>query len=209
MKTVNEILHFVVYKIINIDNKKIYIGKTRVSKTWKPEYRFSEHLSLANLGSLDCPKLYNSIRKYGTDKFQFEIINVFNNEEMAYIAEQKYIEEYNSMLDGLNTTPGGKGVGSGKNNPNFGKKHTEEFKKQVSYKIKARNSTPEYKEKYAILLGGENCYKSKLTNDNVVVIKKILKEKKLSHAQIAKKYNVTKQTITLINTGKTWKNIII
>jgi group I intron endonuclease len=208
MKNVDEI-KYVIYKITNTIDKKIYIGKTTEKKKWKPNYRFSQHITLAKSGSLACPKLYNSIRKHGENNFIFEVIDVFDDENNAYIAEEKYILIFNSLKEGLNTTPGGKGIGSGENNPLFGTKHTEEFKRQVSEKIKIRNSTLEYKAKYLALLGGENCYNAKLINSDVVIIKTLLKECNLSHAKIGKLFNVTKQTITGINTGKTWKNIVI
>jgi hypothetical protein len=53
----------IIYKIINKITKDIYIGKTKKSI----QKRFSQHINNASRGSLDCPKLYNAIRKYGIE----------------------------------------------------------------------------------------------------------------------------------------------
>jgi hypothetical protein len=69
----------------------------------------------------DREKLYNSIRKYGSENFsEAEILSSFETEEEAYAAEAKFIVKYDSVKNGLNITSGGGGVGSGANHPNYG-----------------------------------------------------------------------------------------
>lgn len=54
---------------------------------------------------------------------------------------------------------------------------------------------------------GENNNRSKLKKENVLEIKHLLREGKKSHGEIAKKFNVSRVTITLINTKKLWKDV--
>lgn len=72
-------MKFLVYKITNTENNKIYIGKTK--KYYKDKYfgiegRLNNHLTCAFTKSKfnDCPRLYNAIRKYGKDKFKIELL---------------------------------------------------------------------------------------------------------------------------------------
>lgn len=48
---------------------------------------------------------------------------------------------------------------------------------------------------------------SKLTEKQVVSIKRLLIDKALSHDQIAKKFSVCRTTITMIATNKTWRHV--
>lgn len=49
----------------------------------------------------------------------------------------------------------------------------------------------------------------KLTKDDVIEIKKILRDKTMNQRQIAKKYNVSNSLINNINKGKTWKGVVL
>ena len=61
-----------IYKIINIQNNKVYIGQTI-----RPiEQRFNRHLSDALNNVLDT-HLARAIRKYGKDSFIIEEIGIF------------------------------------------------------------------------------------------------------------------------------------
>lgn len=53
-------------------------------------------------------------------------------------------------------------------------------------------------------LKGERNNKAKLTYDNVLTIKELLKENKLLQKDIAERFNVTRQTIRRISQNKTW-----
>lgn len=48
---------------------------------------------------------------------------------------------------------------------------------------------------------------SKLSDKKVIRIKKLLREKKMTHLQIASRYGVNKSKISHINTGLSWKHI--
>lgn len=93
-----------IYKITNIVNGKIYIGKTD-----NPTRRWYKH-------KLESKKylnryLYRAMNKYGLENFTFEIIheNIPNSEIDSY--EIKYIKELNSKApNGYNMTDGGEGT---------------------------------------------------------------------------------------------------
>jgi group I intron endonuclease len=105
----------VIYKITNTVNGKIYIGQTkkfRGEKKYGIEKRFKSHIS-ASKRNKGCPKLCNSMRKYGSDKF---IIEQIDEASVDHIDEKEihYIKLYNSTNDniGYNITMGGGGLKS-------------------------------------------------------------------------------------------------
>ena len=64
-----------IYKITNLINNKIYIGKTKKDI----ETRFKEHLQNA---INDCQyNLSKAIRKYGIDNFNIEMIDTAESDE--------------------------------------------------------------------------------------------------------------------------------
>jgi len=93
----------IIYKITNILNGKLYIGKTIKSL----EIRKNNHLK--NIRSGHSSKLYNSIRKNGIDCFLWEeIIKCYNINSLNEL-ECFYIKKYNSFKKGYNMTMGGDG----------------------------------------------------------------------------------------------------
>lgn len=77
----------------------------------------------------------------------------------------------------------------GENNPMFGKHLTEESKKKISEKGKGNR---------------HNC---KLTEEQVIKIKLLLKEGILTQQEIADMFKVDRTTISCIKTGKIWSHI--
>ncbi|MGL4424783.1 MAG: GIY-YIG nuclease family protein [Cetobacterium sp.] len=98
----------IIYKITNIVNNKVYIGQT-VNYT----ERIRHHKQVPfreNSIEKDRP-LYKSMRKYGVDKFKFEIIDECFDFEVANKKEIEYIKEHNCCIDngyGYNLDLGGK-----------------------------------------------------------------------------------------------------
>ena len=96
-----------IYKIINTENNKIYIGKTSTCI----QKRFSKHIYEANnpqtKGYLFT--LHKAMRKYGIEKFQIQQVEEVDN-SILNEREKYWIEFYNSIIpSGYNMTFGGEG----------------------------------------------------------------------------------------------------
>ena len=92
-----------IYKIENKENKLVYIGQSvNIERRWK------DHRNKAfNSNSKDYSiPLYKDFRKYGLDKFKFEILEECLKEELN-VKEQYWIEYYNSFFNGYNESFGG------------------------------------------------------------------------------------------------------
>jgi group I intron endonuclease len=145
-----------IYKITNTVNNKVYIGETRQDDV---QTRWNSHKKSVKYGN-GCPLLMAAFRKYGIDKFKFEII-VICFDEARFEMEKYYIKKYNTFGEnGYNATAGGEGGGAF-----TGKKHTpenvakmierntnfykiEENRKALSEKLKEKYRTdPTYREK--------------------------------------------------------------
>lgn len=121
-----------IYKITNLSNDKIYIGKT----VKDIGVRLLEHI--AGSKKHQNTFLEKAIAKYGDRMFDVEELwKCYSDKEMNE-REKHFIKKYNSIAKkfGYNLTEGGDGGGAGELNPFYGKKHTEEFKKWLSNKRK-------------------------------------------------------------------------
>lgn len=94
-----------IYKITNILNGKMYIGKT--SSTI--EARWKEHREDATCRNKEHRPLYSAIQKYGANNFVVEQIEEVPNDEIACERETFWIEHYGSFKNGYNATKGGDG----------------------------------------------------------------------------------------------------
>lgn len=105
-----------IYKIINLDNNKVYIGKTI-----KPlEERLQEHIRTAKrwqkedkLGKAHPynSRLYPAMNKHGYDRFKIELVENVSDVASLEAREQYWIDKFNSTDDaiGYNISPGGMG----------------------------------------------------------------------------------------------------
>jgi group I intron endonuclease len=114
-------IEMIIYKITNLLNNKIYIGKT----TRKLNARRLEHLSDSRVGS-KLP-IHNAIRKYGENNFSFEVIDEANTQEELNDKEVYWIKKYNSYIhwnnsNGYNLSIGGDGASGGEGHHMYGKK---------------------------------------------------------------------------------------
>ena len=115
-----------IYKITNKENGLIYIGCT-ISSLKK---RFSEHLYRCFKTDYKS-KLYNSMKKYGQEIFTIELIEECDL-SIIYETEKKYIKQYDSYTNGLNSTFGGEGC--------LGYTHSPEIRQKISENTKNGNS---------------------------------------------------------------------
>jgi hypothetical protein len=103
----------IVYKISNLINGKVYIGKTkeyRGDSVFGINGRFEQHKKCAILGKYGCPLLNNAIRKYGPENFVIEKLLNCSLEEVDD-KEIETIKQYDSTNRdiGYNIALGGGG----------------------------------------------------------------------------------------------------
>ncbi len=193
---------FYIYKITNKTNNKIYIGKSI-----NPIKRFKMHIYLAlNTSDKQLTKLYRSIRKYGANQFNLEIIDSFTNEDDCYQSEAAYIKNYNCINAGMNTKPGGKGgYATGTNHPMYGRKATQQTINKMSASHMGHKVLDSTKQKQSLAQAGSKSHFSKLRENDVIIIKQQLSAGTKVKI-IAKQFNVSVQTIYYIKSGTTWKS---
>lgn len=113
-KLMNNIV-YIVYKITNKINGKIYIG-----------FHKTDDIDDGYLGSGKLIK--RAIEKYGPDAFHKEILFMYDNSEAALAKEKELVDkDFSLREDTYNISEGGaSNIMYGKNNPFYGKKHTKE-----------------------------------------------------------------------------------
>jgi group I intron endonuclease len=137
-----------IYKITNIFNDKVYIGKTKKyygERYFGIEGRFDIHIQNAlsnNVNRNDCPRLYNAIRKYGEYSFDIELLNECDIDECDKY-EISYIEQFNSTNPdfGYNISKGGGGRSVVNVDENIRKKISQSQNSQYDMNIR-----PYYKD---------------------------------------------------------------
>lgn len=121
----------VIYTITNTINGKQYVGLTTV----KPERRLYEHQNNAKNGRPEA--IYCAMRKYGVEKFTFEIIDNAESIEELKELEVKWIDKLGTYKIGYNMTIGGDGL----NDP------SGEVIKKIAHKLRGRKMSPETRKK--------------------------------------------------------------
>ena len=127
-----------IYKITN-PKGKMYIGQSI-----NIEKRFEHYKRLA------CEqqrKIYNSLKKYGPENHQFEIIEECKVEDLN-IREIYWINHFNSLNEGLNLASGGEGGGI----------PSAETKRKMSESHKGKEWSNESKIKYGNSKTGHSMY---------------------------------------------------
>jgi group I intron endonuclease len=156
---------YYIYTILNQSNYKIYVGQTTA-----PKKRWSAHKCEANSNRVYLP-IHKALKKYGTDNFQYCIVDVLTSQDEANIAEEFWIEQFDSRgKGGYNLAVGG--------NSNSGWHHSEETKKRIAESntgISKPQHTEEWKEFMSSAMTG----------------RKITWKQKISESQT--KFNVRKE----------------
>ena len=114
-------MKFIIYKITNTVNGKIYVGKHQ-----------TEDLDDGYMGS--GKHLKHALNKYGRDKFRKEILHEFDSEEEMNAKEKELVtEEFCKRRDTYNLCEGGKGGWSYINRSGLG--IGRRFTAESSYKV--------------------------------------------------------------------------
>lgn len=121
-----------IYKIINIANKKIYVGSAIDFGRRK-----RRHFNLLRKGEHHSLKLQNSFKKHGEDKFIMEIIEIVTDKTKLIEIEQKWIDslkpEFNmTLIAGLNS--------------HLGLTRSQETKDRISKSLTGKKQSPEHVE---------------------------------------------------------------
>lgn len=138
---------------------------------------------------------------------------------------KKFTQEHIKNLSGNNNYMFGKKItlqvrqklsiaNMGEKNPMFGKIRSKELRKKLS-ELNSGVNNPMYGKKHTIeaiikmskVQKGENNPLSKLNNNDVIEIRKLLTENKLSGAAIGRKYGVSTNTINRIKLNISWKDV--
>jgi group I intron endonuclease len=132
----------IIYKVENLINGKVYIGKTIQSL----KRRKTEHLSYSRREKGNI--FHRAIKKYGEENFKWEVIAESNSEIELNELEKKYIKEFDSKnrKKGYNLTDGGEGLS--------GYCYSEEQKKNISLKSKGRKWSEDSKKRMSLKMKG-------------------------------------------------------
>jgi group I intron endonuclease len=134
----------IIYRAVNVVNEKSYIGYSKSDlSSRKRQHKYAYQTTDR--------KFYRAIRKYGWDNFVWEVLLVSWDDDFCLrVAEPRIISDFDSIANGYNSCPGGKGVTGqfGEQNGMFGKTHSDEVKKKFSETAKSTFSGKSYDELY-------------------------------------------------------------
>lgn len=135
--TGTETRKFIIYKVTNQVNGKIYIGQTGGTLAKRRSRHIRDSFSLNSDRRNRNQAIHCAIRKYGADSFIFETLCHCLSKDAADEKEREFIKSTNStsISIGYNRTYGGEGW--------LGWKHTEE----VKARMRGRKVTEESKAK--------------------------------------------------------------
>jgi group I intron endonuclease len=237
MKLREPSIDFCVYKITNLVNGKIYIGKTSDA-----DERWEKHLKIArNKEDKAYQYLHKSINKYGEDNFKVEVLDNGLTEKIAFEREEFWIRTFDSQNDniGMNLTAGGEGATGlkwtevsrdkirGENNHNFGKEITPEVKAKLSAALSGENNpfygkthsdktieflanrevAEEIREIISLGCRGEKQWNAKFSDNDILEIRRKWDNKECSQAELGRQYGVKRNTINQIVNRKRWTHI--
>jgi group I intron endonuclease len=178
-----------IYKIINSQNNKIYIGQT-----WGVlKKRLKDH----KYDTKSCVKLSRAFKKYKKENFSIVLITVCGTQETADYWEKYFIEYYNSIKNGYNIRGGGSRG-----------KHSEQSKRKISNSRKGAKCphSIETKQKISVALKGNK----NNANNKGNLGKKLSEETKQKISETNKGMQLSeeqKEKLGKVFRGKTWKII--
>lgn len=194
-----------IYQIKNLKTRKIYIGSAagRFGITGRWDIHKS-HLRLCKHCNQHLQRAWN---KYGENAFVFEILEKCQS-GACIKREQHYLD---ILLFARNNDDRFHQLGynicriAGNT---LGYKHSEEAKLQMSKMRGGKTFSQEHKQKLSKAHRGENNHNSKLTKDDIITIKhRIYIGDKC--VDIARDFNISRQTVSHIKHGRKWKYVYV
>lgn len=165
----------IIYRITNTITQKSYIGQTKNSL----KERWYHHCYDAFKRKNKNFKIYNAIRKYGTESWILETLENIEDINLLNEREQYWIKRYDTFHNGYNSTTGGDGgkivsleTKEKMSKSRKGFKHSEESKLKMKLSHTGTIQTYETKQKKRKIMLENNPTK------NINVRKKISEKKK-------------------------------
>lgn len=218
-----------IYKIVNIINKKFYIGSASNLKK-----RIYNHKLMLKNGNHTNIHLQRASEKYGLDAFSFEILEECTKEQLRE-HEQKLLDKfvgnincYNIAHDATAPTRGllqseetklkkslalkGKSLSEEHKKKiglaNKGNVYSKEIRQQISNRQLGRKLSTEWKDSIKKNMPrGSALAVSKLKESDIPIIREMYASDDYSHEEIANIYDVTRKCIMNIVHRKTWTHI--
>lgn len=120
-----------IYLITNKITNEKYVGETKLGI----EARFKTHCTVALNGHRDKYRLYQDMKKFGTDNFRIELLEELdiNDRQEALIREAYWIKKLDTYRNGYNNAPR-------QYVTSLGYKYSEERKQEYSKKFSGKNN---------------------------------------------------------------------
>lgn len=185
-----------IYKIINVDNKKVYIGSAVDLHA-----RIGAHMRMLRRGVHINVKLQRAWDKYGAEVFAFSVVEYVIDKSMLIEREQYWIDFYNSAKAGYNIAP--------KAGSLLGHKMSDEAKAKMSKAHAGRVVSPETRAKLSAANKGK-----KLSESTVQQMRERMlgtkrgphseeTKKKMSEKHMGKKFSEeSKKRMSISRTGR-------
>lgn len=157
-------------------------GKMYIGSSAYVRKRWNTHIYQLRHNKHHNKALQDDFNLFGEQSFSLVVLEEVEDKSKLYDREQHFLDTVNDKYNELVV------AGSRK-----GHKSTNETKDKISKSMqgKIRND------------------KAVLCDDDVLEIKYLLRDSNLSQQNIASMFNITKQSISKINLGKTWKHITL
>ncbi len=160
---------------------KTYIGRSiNIKERWRIHIH---HLNKDSLSNKANRHLYNSWQKYGRDKFEFHILEIFEEENLEQLiaAEQSWIDEF--------------------------KDNNGKIYKDLCFNINPNADKVKDLHRKNNNYYGEVTFDAKMTNNQVIEIKNLLNNTNISYQELCTKFNISMSCVRNIVMERSWAKV--